>query len=78
MDEDTCDAALNKLDDILMIEFDKACPIQTKTIRKKYVLKLWITDRLKMCIKKCQRFYHVFRQNSLSSNDYNSYGKFCD
>ena len=67
-DEDTFDAARNKVHDILMMQFDRVRSIK-KTIRKKDVKKPWITDRLKVYIKKRQRYYGLYRQILLSSNE---------
>ena len=65
-----------ELDRIILSEFNKTCPIKTKTITQKDRKKPWITIDLKLLIKKRQNYFNLFRQRKMSKPVYNRFKNF--
>ena len=76
INEDNVNESLNNLDNILLLELNKCCPIKTKFVSPREQKNPWINSELKSLIKRRENFYKLFLQHKMTKNEYNRFRNF--
>ena len=71
--DDDIDAVITRLDDYILTTYNSCCPIKTKTLTQKDKEKPWISNDLKINIKRRQNAFVLHKQNKISTNAYNRF-----
>ena len=67
------DFSIQKLDQILYSEFDKHCPIVSKTITKKDRTNPWMNGRLKQLVKTRQNKFYLYKRQLITLEEKNRF-----
>ena len=68
-----CNEAINKLDRLIMTEYDNACPKRKKKVNYLDKSKPWISKEILEQIKKRQHYYNLLKQNWMTTYSYNRF-----
>ena len=71
-----CNESLNRLDDILLKEFNECCPIKSRYIKPREKKKPWINHEIRLLIKRRENFYNLLSQNKMTRHEYNRFRNF--
>ena len=68
-----CDSSLTELNNIIMSEYNRNCPVLCKSVTRRERIKPWITSHIKNLIKRRQNLFKLLIKNRISRLEYNRF-----
>lgn len=68
-----CDLALAELNNIIMNEYNRCCPVICKSVTRRKKRKPWITSHIKNLIRKRQNLFKLFVKKRITRLEYNRF-----
>ena len=73
---DDCNESINKLDSIILKEYNNCCPIKVKTVSHRERKNPWISFEIKSLIRRRENFHKLLLQRKMSRMEYNRFRNF--